>query len=83
MGKRLEHMRRNPRGDWSIADVRAVCDEAGVQCIPPRSGGSHYKVYHSAMTDILTVPFKRPIKAVYLRKLVAFIDEAKRHDGQT
>jgi hypothetical protein len=83
VGKKLEQMRRNPRGDWSMADVKAVCDEAGVQCVPPRSGGSHYKVYHSAMTYILTVPFKRPIKSVYIRKLVAFIDEAKRHDGQT
>ena len=27
--------------------------------------------------------FKRPIKPVCIRKLVAFIDEAKRHDGQT
>ena len=25
---------------------------------------------------------KRPIMPVYIRKLVAFIDEAKKHDGQ-
>jgi len=35
-----------------------------------------------AMADLLTVPFKRPIKPVYIRKLVAFIDEVKRHDGE-
>jgi len=77
MSKRLEQMRRNPQGDWSIQDVKAVCKEAGVQCLPPRSGGSHYKVFHPAHPEILTVPFKRPIKAVYIRKLVAFIDEVK------
>ncbi|MBZ9823022.1 hypothetical protein [Mesorhizobium sp. CA4] len=27
MSKRLEQMRRNPRGDWSMRDVKAVCDE--------------------------------------------------------
>lgn len=83
MSKKLEQMRRNPRGDWTIQDVKAVCSEAGVGCTPPRSGGSHYKVHHSGTTGILTVPFKRPIKPVYIRKLVAFIDEAKRNDGQT
>ena len=81
MSKRLEQMRRNPRGDWSIKDVKAVCDEAGILCERPRAGGSHYKVFHSAVRAILTVPFKRPIKAVYIRKLVAFIDEVKINDG--
>lgn len=81
MSNRLEQMRRNPQGDWSIQDVIAVCRETGAECRPPRAGGSHYKVFHPAFPQILTVPFKRPIKAVYIRKLVAFIDEVKGHDG--
>ncbi len=79
MSKRLDRMRKNPRGDWTISDVKAVCNEAGVRCEPPRSGGSHYKVYHRLHSEILIVPFKRPIKAVYIRKLVAFIDEVRLH----
>ena len=79
MSKRLDQMRRNPRGDWTISDVKAVCTEAGVHCDPPRSGGSHYKVYHDSMSEILIVPFKRPIKPVYIRKLLAFIDEVRSH----
>ena len=43
-------------------------------CSPPRGGGSHYKVAHARMTEKLTIPYKRPIKPVYIRKLVAFID---------
>jgi hypothetical protein len=70
-------MRQNPRADWTIADVEAVCREHGVECAPSRSGSSHYKVTHSTMTEILTVPFKRPIKPVYIRKLVAFIDNIR------
>jgi hypothetical protein len=77
MSKRLAQMRQNPREDWTIADVKAVCTEAGIQCEPPRSGGSHYKVYHRSHAEILIVPFKRPIKAVYIRKLIAFIDEVR------
>ena len=74
MTKRLEEMRNNPRGDWRIEDVEAVCREYGVLCAPARGGGSHYKVAHSQMTGKLTIPYKRPIKPVYIRKLVAFID---------
>jgi hypothetical protein len=74
MASRLEDMRNNPRGDWRIEDVEAVCREYGVLCSAPRGGGSHYKVAHPRMAEKLTVPYKRPIKPVYIRKLVAFID---------
>ena len=78
MSKRLDAMRRNPRGNWTISDVEAVCREFGINCSPSRSGSSHYKVSHEAVPDILTVPFKRPIKPVYIRKLVAFIDALRK-----
>ena len=75
MSKRLEQMRSNPRGDWTIADVEVVCREFAIECSPSRSGSSHYKVKHRAVAEVLTVPFKRPIKPVYIRKLVAMIDK--------
>jgi hypothetical protein len=77
MSKRLEGMRRNPTGDWTIADIQAVCREHNMLCEPARGGGSHYKVGHPRMVEKLTIPFKRPIKPVYIRKLVAFIDAVR------
>lgn len=74
MASRLENMRNNPRGDWRIEDVEAVCRERGILCSAPRGGGSHYKVAHPRMAEKLTIPYKRPIKPVYIRKLVTFID---------
>lgn len=71
---RLARMRANPRADWTIADVQAVCDEHEVHCEPARGGGSHYKVFHRLMHDILTIPRRRAIKPVYIRRLVRFID---------
>jgi hypothetical protein len=62
--QRLDQMRRHPQSDWTIGDVEALCKEFGIACEPPRGGGSHYKVFHPAMAEILTVPFKRPIKPV-------------------
>jgi hypothetical protein len=74
MSKRLEEMRNDPRGDWRIEDVDTVCREYGILCSAPRGGGSHYKVAHPRMAEKLTIPYKRPIKPVYIRKLVVFVD---------
>jgi hypothetical protein len=80
-GSRLERMRRNPIGDWTIADVEAVCREHGVLCRASRAGSSHYRIGHPKMRTKLTIPFKRPIKPVYIRQLVAFIDEVRKVDA--
>jgi len=77
----LERMRHNPAGDWSIRDVENVCKAAGIACTPPSGGGSHYKVSHPSQREILTVPFRRPIKPVYIRKLIRFIDKVGGDDG--
>jgi hypothetical protein len=81
MNDLLERMRRNPAGDWSIRDVEAVCKAHGIRCTPPSGGGSHYKVSHPGQREILTVPFRRPIKPVYIRKLVRFIEAVGGRDG--
>jgi hypothetical protein len=77
MSKRLEAMRRIPQGDWKIADVEALCKEFDILCSPHRGGSSHYKISHPLLTEILTIPFKRPIKPVYIRNLVKFIDAVR------
>jgi hypothetical protein len=77
MSKRLENMRQNPQGDWRMADVEALCKEFDVLCSAHRGGSSHYKVSHPSQTEILTISFKRPIKAVYIRNLVKFIDAVR------
>jgi hypothetical protein len=74
MSKRLAAMRQNPRADWTMADVEAVCREHGVRCEPSRGGSSHFKVFHPALAAKLTIPFRRPVKPVYIRKLVELID---------
>ena len=70
--KLLERMRSNPR-DWRIEDIVTVCEGFGIACTAPRKG-SHYKVKHAKIAEILTIPAHRPIKPVYVRDLVKFID---------
>lgn len=70
----LDRMRRNPAGDWTLADVERLCAGHDVRCAPPSGGGSHYKLSHPSRPAILTIPRARPIKPVYIRKLVQFIE---------
>jgi hypothetical protein len=82
MSKTFDKMRQNPRSDWTIRHVESVCREFGIRCDAPRSG-SHYKISHPRKAEILTVPFKRPIKAVYIRKLIEFVDDVAGNDKPT
>ena len=74
--KLLAQMRRNPAGDWTIQDIRKLCDRLGWQCLPPSGGGSHWKIVVLGSEAILTIPARRPIKPVYVRKLLEFMEEA-------
>jgi len=76
----LDDMRRNPAGNWTIADVRKVCEQYGCDCLSP-TRGSHWKVAAPGRSEVLTVPARRPIKPVYIRKLVAILEGIER-DGK-
>lgn len=69
----LERMKRNPAGDWSIQDVEALCRERGL-LFRPGKGTSHCHAKHPSAREILTIPARRPIKPVYIRKLVRYIE---------
>lgn len=72
--KSLIGMRNNPK-DWTIEEVETVCKSVpGVIFRAPRGGGSHYKVTHPQVSEILTIPARRPIKPVYIRDFVSMMD---------
>ena len=78
----LEKMRANPTSDWTIADIEAVCRSFGIRCATPSGGGSHYKISHPSQREILTVPSRRPIKPVYVRKFARFVDAVGGNDAK-
>ncbi len=72
----LERMRANPRGDWTIQDIQAVArrfEDKGLRVQAP-TRGSHYKVSHPDVEEILTIPATRPLKPVYIRRFVGMVD---------
>jgi len=69
----LERMRRNPAGDWQVRHLETICHEYGL-LFRPGVGTSHVHLRHPTAREILTIPARRPIKPVYIRKLVRYIE---------
>lgn len=79
----LDRMKRNPAGDWTIADVETLCGEYDVTCTAPSGGGSHYKISDPSVPDLLTIPYRRPVKPVYIRLPVRLIGTVLAARGAT
>ena len=73
-GKTLSAMRANPR-DWRIGSLETVAAAHGVNIRKP--GGSHVVFEHPAVAEAISVPARRPIKPVYVRRFVVFIEAVR------
>jgi hypothetical protein len=67
-------MRNNPR-DWRIGDLEFVAAGFGLNC--RKSGGSHVVFDHPNVGEALSVPARRPIKPIYVRRFVALVDAVR------
>lgn len=76
--KLLVRMRQNPR-DWRIEDLETLAQHFGMSV--RKTGGSHVIFYHSNLTEMLSVPARRPIKPVYVKRFVTMIDELTGYEG--
>ena len=72
--KTLDRMRANPR-DWRIGTLEAVAAAHGVNV--RKHGGSHVVFEHPSVPEALSVPARRPIKPVYIRRFVVLIDAVR------
>ena len=70
----LDRMRGEPArlADWGLEAVAAV---HGVNVRKP--GGSHVVFEHPAVFGAVSVPARRPIEPVYVRRFVAFIEAVR------
>ncbi len=76
--KTLADLRANPR-DWRITRLEAVAAAFGVNVRKP--GGSHVVFEHPAVAEALSVPARRPIKPIYVRRFVRLIETVRGDDG--
>ncbi len=69
--KLLEKMRQNPR-DWRIEELETMAKYYGINI--RKSGGSHVIFDPPGWIELLSIPARRPIKPIYIKKLVLLID---------
>lgn len=72
--KLLDRMRRNPRGDWQIGELKVIAERNGIAWRNP--SGSHL-IFLPAKGAILSVPARRPIKPVYIKLFLEMIGRAQ------
>jgi predicted RNA binding protein YcfA (HicA-like mRNA interferase family) len=70
--KLREKMQNNPQ-NWRIEDAERLAKSFGFDCGSGK--GSHRIFYHPRLTERLSIPAKRPVKPVYIRKLLDLIEE--------
>lgn len=70
--KLIEKLRNNPR-DTNISMIRKILDKYSLEYIWGK--GDHLNVKHTNIDYILTIPAHKPIKPIYIIKLLKMIDE--------
>ena len=70
----LESMRANPKADWTPDNVRTVARACGLTV---RQRGTSHAVVTNALGRHLTIPMHKPIKPLYIRRLVELIEAAR------
>ena len=70
--KLLSAMRQTPN-DWAMAKLLTVAKQYGMEV--RSTGDSHHVFSHPTARDPLSVPAHRPIKAIYIKRFVALIDQ--------
>ena len=70
--KLLGAMRANPQADWTPENVRTVARAHGLTV---RQRGTSHAVLTNMLGHHLTIPMHKPIKPVYIRRLVELVEE--------
>ena len=72
--KLLDAMRKNPL-DWRMEQLLTVACQHGFEV--RSNGGSHHVFSHPTLPDTLSIPARKPIKPLYIKRLCALIDQIK------
>jgi predicted RNA binding protein YcfA (HicA-like mRNA interferase family) len=70
--KLITAMRQNPN-DWAMPKLLTVAKQFGMEV--RSTGGSHHVFSHPTVKESLSVPAHRPIKAIYIKRFLALIDQ--------
>ena len=70
--KLVKRMRASPK-DWTMSSLEVVARHYGMTV--RKSGGSHFVFLHSRSEIAVSIPYRRPIKPIYIAQFLALIDD--------
>ena len=74
--KIVSRMRNNPR-DWRIDDLKMLAERNGIDWRQP--GTSHVTFSYPGLLP-LTVPARKPVKPIYIKRFLQLIDSMEEND---
>lgn len=72
MKAEAKRMFDSPHDNWTMDDVQRLASRAGLNVKAP-ARGSHFTVSSPHLEAIQTVPYNRPIKAVYIKRFAVMV----------
>ena len=75
--RRIERLRRS-QTDVSPEQLRTALESVGFELV--RTQGSHVHYRHPAFPKLVSIPYRRPVKAAYVREALKAIDEVMNDD---
>jgi len=69
--KRIESIKNNPK-NVKFQNLKKVLENLGYKAI--NNGGSHY-VFTKENATSLTIPFRNPVKVVYVKQVISIIED--------
>ena len=67
----LERMKQNPLG-WRMEQLETIAKRYAINV--RKTGGSHVVFDHASWVELLTVPARRPIKPIYIKRYLSLIE---------
>lgn len=72
--KLYKKIRNNPR-NVKFEEIDRLLRHAGFVRRQSNSGGSHYSYSHEQLSEILTIPKNKPVKAFYIKLALTFYEQ--------
>jgi len=69
--KLLQRMKSNPKADWTPDNIKTLCHAFDLTL---RQRGTSHAVLTNSKGEHLTVPMHKPIKPLYIKRLVELIE---------
>lgn len=69
--KELEKIKNNPK-NVAFSKIKNILEKAGYAC--SNNGSSHYQ-FRKNGEETITIPFARPVKAIYIKMVLKALEE--------